>query len=210
MTSTNIIIRGRAGADAEGGVSASGRAWARVRVAVTERFRGADGIWVDGNTTWYTVSCFNELARNVQAGVKTGDPVIAAGSFTVEEWVRGTDGERFLTPTLRAVSMGHDMSLGLSNFARNPKPEQTRDSTANHAQTASDPEQRPDNVDLDGVVHDTGVGTQAATENGVTDGPSAPPAPPGFGSGVDPTDDSATDRYGSYSASSSVSAVSAA
>ncbi|WP_291278862.1 single-stranded DNA-binding protein [Galactobacter sp.] len=212
MTSTNIIIRGRAGADAEGGVSTSGKAWARVRVAVTERFRGADGTWVDGNTTWYSVSCFNELARNVLAGVKIGDPVVATGSFTVEEWVRETDGARFLTPTLRAVSMGHDMSLGLSNFARRPRPEEAKDEAEHGAQDAGGGEGRPDNVDANGVILGTTPVQAATVGTGFIGGPPAPPTSGESFTGETGAGDGDADKedYGVYSASSAASAHSAA
>jgi single-strand DNA-binding protein len=174
MTTTTITIRGRAGADAEGGVAASGTALARVRVAVTERFRAADGVWKDGNTSWYSVSCFNELARNVLAGIKIGDPVFAHGTLIVEDWTRDSDGVRFVTPTLKAITMGHDMCLGLSHFARRPRQDEA---TAENQNQGVGNEPRPGNVDADGVLHDDVGDTSAAVSNGGGFF-SAPPPPP--------------------------------
>jgi single-strand DNA-binding protein len=153
-----LTIKGHAGANPEGGVSAAGTTWARLRVAVTERYLDDAGKWQDKNTSWITVSCFGELARNVLAGVKKGDPVVANGRFTIEEYVREADNMRFLTPTVKADSMGHDMSFGPSSIARKQRPE----SASTDGEASGDG--RPSNVDGLGVIHgdvDTSDGDSA-------------------------------------------------
>ncbi len=72
--------------------------------------------WVDGSTSYYTVTCWRYLAQNVAASVRRGDPVVVTGDLRVREWA---DDERSGTNVeIDAVSVGHDLSRGVSRFQR--------------------------------------------------------------------------------------------
>ncbi|MDP9397056.1 MAG: single-stranded DNA-binding protein, partial [Actinomycetota bacterium] len=42
--------------------------------------------WVDGATSYYTVTCWRHLAQNVAVSVRRGDPVVVTGDLRVREW----------------------------------------------------------------------------------------------------------------------------
>lgn len=74
--------------------------------------------WVDGETNWFTVTAFRELAINVAGSVSKGDRVIVMGDIHVRDW---DNGERAGTSVeIVASAMGHDMTWGTSEYKRNP------------------------------------------------------------------------------------------
>ena len=58
---------------------------ATVRVGVTPRLKKG-GEWVDGETTWYTVTAWRTLADHLRDSVRKGDPVIVHGRLRTETW----------------------------------------------------------------------------------------------------------------------------
>ena len=54
-------------------------------MAVTPRLRRG-GDWVDGETTWYTVTAWRALADHVRDSVLKGDAVIVHGRLRTETW----------------------------------------------------------------------------------------------------------------------------
>lgn len=63
---------------------------ARFRVAQTQRRRAADtGEWYDGETSFFQVYCFRQVATQVHASLAKGDPVIVQGRLQIESWDNG-------------------------------------------------------------------------------------------------------------------------
>ena len=88
---------------------------ASFRLACTPRIR-KNGEWVDGPTTWLTVTCFRGLATNVAGSLRRGDPVLVSGRLRTNTWHKdGIDHERMV---LEATSVGHDLTWGTSAFRR--------------------------------------------------------------------------------------------
>ena len=54
--------------------------------STTRRYDRATGGWVDGETTWVTVTCFRSLARNVSRSVARRDRVVVHGKLRVRRW----------------------------------------------------------------------------------------------------------------------------
>jgi single-strand DNA-binding protein len=76
--------------------------------------------YVEGRTTWLTVSCWRGLAFNAARSLHKGQPVIVHGALHVREW---TDGERSGRELeLDAVSVGHDLRRGRADFAKVMRP----------------------------------------------------------------------------------------
>ncbi|HYN19289.1 MAG TPA: single-stranded DNA-binding protein [Actinomycetes bacterium] len=107
-------------------VSADGTSVASFRIASNSRRfdRTANG-WVDGETTWMTVTCFKALADNVLDSVRKGERVIVRGKLQTREWQK--DERRGIRTELVAYEVGHDLSLGTtvftkSNHAQRPEP----------------------------------------------------------------------------------------
>ncbi|WP_448061228.1 single-stranded DNA-binding protein [Cellulomonas hominis] len=92
--------------------------FATFRIASTRRvFDREQGTWNDGRTTWFTVKTWRDIARNVSESLRKGDPVLAHGRLSTDEWV-GPDGVQRSTVVLEAVAVGPDLSHGTTRFAR--------------------------------------------------------------------------------------------
>jgi single-strand DNA-binding protein len=88
-----------------------------MRVAWTPRHidRGT-GEWVDGNTSYLTVSCWRKLADNVALCLRKGDPVVVKGRLSVRDYEK--DGMPRIEVVVDASSVGHDLSRGAAHFLR--------------------------------------------------------------------------------------------
>jgi len=94
---------------------------ANFRVASTPRIK-RKGDWMDGETTWYSVSAWRSLADNVRESVRKGDAVIVHGRLRSETWTR-EDGQTSTTMVVEASFVGHDMTRGTSEFTRSSRPD---------------------------------------------------------------------------------------
>ena len=64
--------------------TAEGLAITSFRLASAQRrWDRAAGTWSDGETNWYTVTCFRSLAENAAASVAKGERVVVAGRLRV-------------------------------------------------------------------------------------------------------------------------------
>lgn len=91
---------------------------ASFRLASTERkFDRKENAWVDGDTNWFSVSAFRNLAQNVALSVRKGERVIVTGRLKVRQWVR-EDGSHGTSAELEAESVGHDLMWGTARYSR--------------------------------------------------------------------------------------------
>ncbi len=82
----------------------------------SRRFDRSQNKWVDGETNWYTVSAFRQLAINSAGSINKGDRVLVVGKLRVRDW---DNGERDGTSVeIEAEAVGHDLSWGSSSFTR--------------------------------------------------------------------------------------------
>ena len=80
------------------------------------RFDRTKKIWVDGETNWFTITSFRQLAINSAGSISKGDRIIVSGRLKVRDW---DNGERSGTSVeIDAESLGHDLSWGTSEFSR--------------------------------------------------------------------------------------------
>jgi len=94
---------------------------ANFRVASTPRIK-RKGDWMDGETTWYSVSAWRGLADNIRESVKKGDAVIVHGRLRTDTWTRD-DGQVSHTLVVEASFVGHDLTRGTSVFLKSTRPE---------------------------------------------------------------------------------------
>ena len=94
---------------------------ANMRVASTPRIK-RKGTWMDGDTTWYSVSAWRGLADNIAESVKKGDAVIVHGRLRSDAWER-EDGQISNTLLVEASLVGHDLYRGTSVFLRSTRQE---------------------------------------------------------------------------------------
>ena len=87
------------------------------RLASTQRrFDRSKERWIDGDTNWYTITAFRQLAINSAGSVGKGDRIIVTGRLRIREW---ENGERVGTNIdVEADAMGHDLMWGTSVFSR--------------------------------------------------------------------------------------------
>ncbi|HEU0206745.1 MAG TPA: single-stranded DNA-binding protein [Pseudolysinimonas sp.] len=87
------------------------------RLASTQRRydRGAQK-WIDGETNWYTVTAFRQLAVNVVGSVNKGQRVVVSGKLRVRDWESGD--RAGTTVEVDADALGHDLAWGTSVFTR--------------------------------------------------------------------------------------------
>lgn len=80
------------------------------------RFDTRQNKWVDGNTNWYTITAFKQLAINIAGSIGKGERVMVTGKLLVRDW---DNGERAGTSVeIEAESIGHDLRWGTSVFTR--------------------------------------------------------------------------------------------
>jgi single-strand DNA-binding protein len=80
------------------------------------RFDRAPNRWIDGDTNWYTVTGFRQLAINAAGSISKGDRILVGGKLRVRDW---DNGERAGTSVeIEADSLGHDLTWGSSVFTR--------------------------------------------------------------------------------------------
>lgn len=87
------------------------------RLASTQRrYDREDQKWVDGETNWYTITCFRQLAINTAASIGKGDRIVLTGDLRIREWENGERGGTNID--IEASAIGHDLSWGASVFTR--------------------------------------------------------------------------------------------
>jgi single-strand DNA-binding protein len=121
MSETLVTLVGNVATQPELKQTSSGVPVVRFRLASTERrYDRAAERWTDGHTSFYTVWTWRSLAENVSGSVGIGEPVIVQGRLRVHE--REENGQSFLSASVDAVAVGHDLTRGTSAFRRMFKP----------------------------------------------------------------------------------------
>ncbi|QAV69766.1 single-stranded DNA-binding protein [Salinibacterium sp. UTAS2018] len=87
------------------------------RLASTQRrFDRSNQRWIDGETNWYTITSFRQLAINSATSIGKGDRVVLTGRLKIREWENadrsGTNIE------IEADALGHDLMWGTAQFSR--------------------------------------------------------------------------------------------
>jgi single-strand DNA-binding protein len=160
----SITVTGVVGSDPRLHVTTQGLAITSFRLASTRRyFDRAKGTWEDGETNWYTVSGFRQLAHNTAASVTKGERVVVHGRLRLRAWESGEKSGTAIE--IEAESIGHDLAWGTTKLTK----------VRIGRESASDGEQANEGgVDAGGWP---GVGESAAPTAEPADGSVAEPAP---------------------------------
>ena len=93
---------------------------AKFRVASTpRRFDSTTQRFVDGESFYVDVECWDELGAHVLASVGGGDPVVVLGSISTSEWE--SDSGRRSRDRIRARVVGHNLYWGITRFTKLPR-----------------------------------------------------------------------------------------
>jgi single-strand DNA-binding protein len=115
--SDNISLTGIVGSEPKSVTTTEGLAITSFRLASSQRrFDRAQDKWVDGDTNWYTVTTFRQLAANAAVSIKKGERVVVTGRLKVRDWEAG--GKRGINVDVEADALGHDLSWGTAAFSR--------------------------------------------------------------------------------------------
>lgn len=168
--SETITVRGFVATDPEHKTYEQGLGVTSFRLASTpRRFDRQANAWVDGDTNWFSVSCFRELAANAACSVHKGDPILITGRLRVQSFTR-RDGTPGSAVSIEAESLGHDLMFGTATFGRRMRGGAANgpatgtegasqaagdgDETGLVANPVGPHEASPDRVDADGVLLD--------------------------------------------------------
>ncbi|GGI47227.1 single-strand DNA-binding protein [Agromyces flavus] len=112
-----ITVTGAIGGDPRHTVTPAGLPITNFRLASTRRyFDRATGQWTDGETNWYTVSTFRQLAVNAAESLRKGQRVVVHGRVRVRQWQ--TSEKSGLAIEIEADSVGHDLAWGTSEYTK--------------------------------------------------------------------------------------------
>lgn len=115
--SDNITVRGFVASEIRSATTPGGVATANFRLGATERrYDRGSSTWVDGNTNWFTVQGYRQLAGNIGCSIKKGQRVIVVGRLKMRSWEK--DGRVYHDAEINAESVGHDLMWGSANFTR--------------------------------------------------------------------------------------------
>ncbi|MET1065809.1 MAG: single-stranded DNA-binding protein [Arthrobacter sp.] len=115
--SDNITVRGFVASEIRSSTTPGGVATASFRMGSTERrYDRSTSTWIDGNTNWFTVQGYRQLAGNIGCSIKKGQRVIVVGRLKMRSWEK--DGRIYHAAEINAESVGHDLMWGSANFIR--------------------------------------------------------------------------------------------
>ena len=99
------------------------------RLASTQRrFDRSQDKWIDGETNWYTITAFRQLAIHAAGSIEKGQRVVLSGRLRIRDW---ENGERTgTTIDIEADALGHDLAWGTSAFTRSISTSSSKDAAA--------------------------------------------------------------------------------
>jgi single-strand DNA-binding protein len=117
IVSDIITITGIVGTEARAVTTAEGLAITSFRLASTQRrFDKSQEKWIDGETNWYSITTFRQLATNAAVSVKKGERILVTGRLRIREWENA--GKSGTNIEIEADALGHDLSWGTAAFSR--------------------------------------------------------------------------------------------
>ena len=166
MTDT-ITLTGIVGSDPRHHVTNQGLAITSFRFASRHRyFDRVKGAWEDGETNWYTVSAFRQLAVNTSLSVRKGERLVVRGRLRQREWNNGT--KSGTSVEIEADSIGHDLSWCVTTYGRLEKPRAAGAGADGH-QTDGAADDSSMGIDTDADAADASADGWAATDFGASD-----------------------------------------
>ena len=122
--SDHITITGLVATQPRHIVTSEGLPITSFRLASTQRrFDTSAEKWIDGETNWYTVTAFRQLATHTAESVDKGDRILVVGKLRIREWE--SDERTGTTVEVEAEAIGHDLTWGTGVFTRTPTGAQT-------------------------------------------------------------------------------------
>ena len=88
--SENITVAGLVATTPRHLITQDGLPITSFRLASSHRkFDREQNKWVDGETNWFTVTVFRQLAINASTSISKGERIVATGKLRVRDWDNG-------------------------------------------------------------------------------------------------------------------------
>lgn len=118
MELNTVVLRGRAGSDLVIHTDEKrAQTFARFRMVVPRARRKDNGEWEELEGKWYTVKAWGILAKNLNMSIRKGHPLLVVGRPSSQAWIN-SDGELMSEIAINAIGIGHDLSFGVSEYAK--------------------------------------------------------------------------------------------
>ncbi len=112
-----ITLTGIVGTEPRALTTSEGLAITSFRLASTQRrFDKSQEKWIDGETNWYSITTFRQLAANAAVSVKKGERILVTGRLRIREWEN--NGKSGTNVEIEAEALGHDLLWGTAAFSR--------------------------------------------------------------------------------------------
>jgi single-strand DNA-binding protein len=118
MADTHVAITGNLIDDPEVTFTPNGAAVCNFRLAVTPRIREGD-TWKDGETSFFRITAWRQLAEHIGDSLSKGDRVIVLGQLRTRSW-ETPEGERRTVVEVTAEEVGPSLKWATA------KPERTK------------------------------------------------------------------------------------
>jgi single-strand DNA-binding protein len=119
MPDTHVAITGNLTDDPEVTFTPNGTAVANFRLAVTPRVKDGEG-WKDGETSFFRITTWRDLATHLADSLGKGDRVIVLGQLRTRSWEDKTSGEKRSVVEVTAEEVGPSLKWATA------KPQRTR------------------------------------------------------------------------------------
>jgi single-strand DNA-binding protein len=118
MNDAQVTLTGYVATDPAYRTNRDGVSILSMRMGWTPRRRDrSTGAWVDGHTSFLSVTCWRKLADNASHCLRKGDPVVVSGRLSVRPY-DDKQGVRRTAVDVDAITVGHDLNRGVSKFTR--------------------------------------------------------------------------------------------
>jgi single-strand DNA-binding protein len=120
MPDTHVTITGNLTDDPEVSFTPAGAAVCNFRLAVTPRIRQGDR-WTDGDTSFFRITAWRDLATHIGDSLSKGDRVIVQGQLRTRSW-ETPEGERRSVVEVQAEEAGPSLKWATAKPQRTGKP----------------------------------------------------------------------------------------
>ena len=104
-TENTVIVVGNLVDDPELRFTPQGVAVANFRIAVSKRIKDESGNWKDGDTSFFRINCWRQLAENVAESLTRGSRTLVAGRLRMRQW-ETQEGEKRSVVEIEADEVG--------------------------------------------------------------------------------------------------------
>lgn len=121
MSENSVTLVGNLTDDPELRFTAQGAAVANFRIAVSKRIRDPQtNEWKDGDTSFFRINVWRQLAENVAESLARGTRVIVTGTLKMRQW-ETQEGEKRSVVEVEATEVGPSLKWATAKMEKNSR-----------------------------------------------------------------------------------------